>query len=95
MAESRRLPLDAVRKVADGRIFTSAEAKDAGLIDGIGYLDDAIILAKRRANLSEARVVMYHRPGEYRSNIYSMQLINLDLGELAEPGAKFLYLWLP
>ena len=95
VAESRRLPLDAVRKVADGRIFTSAEAKDAGLIDGIGYLDDAIILAKRRANLSEARVVMYHRPGEYRSNIYSMQLINLDLGELAEPGAKFLYLWLP
>lgn len=95
IAEERKLSPDAVRKMADGRIFTSAEAKAGGLIDGVGYLEDAIELAKKKANLAEARVVTYFRPGEYKANIYSMSLINLDLGDLADPGAKFLYLWWP
>ena len=95
VAESRKLPLQVVGGLADGRIFTSAEAKASGLIDDIGYLEDAIGLAKSKAGLTKARVVMYHRPGEYRSGIYSMQLINVDVGELAEPGARFLYLWWP
>jgi protease-4 len=95
VAEERKLTPDNVRKMADGRIFTSAEAKAGGLIDGVGYLEDAIELAKKQANLSQARVVTYFRPGEYKANIYSLNLINLDLGDLADPGAKFLYLWWP
>jgi len=95
VAEERKMTPDAVRKMADGRIFTSAEAKSGGLIDGVGYLEDAIELAKKKANLSEAEVVTYFRPGEYKANIYSLSLINLDLGDLADPGAKFLYLWWP
>jgi protease-4 len=95
VARSRNLPIDRVRALADGRIFSSAEARDAGLIDGVGYLEDAITLAKQRASVPDARVVMYHRPGEYRSTIYSSSLINLDLGELPGMGATFLYLWVP
>jgi protease-4 len=95
IAEERKLAPEAVRAMADGRIFTSKEAQAGGLIDGIGYLEDAIELAKKRAGLKEATVVTYFRPGDYRANIYSMNLINLDLGELAEPGASFLYLWWP
>jgi protease IV len=95
IAEERRMTPDAVKKMADGRIFTSREAQAGGLIDGIGYLEDAIELAKKKAGLPEAKVVTYFRPGEYRTNIYSMNLINIDLGDLADPGAKFLYLWWP
>lgn len=95
IAEERRMTPDAVKKMADGRIFTSREAQAGGLIDGIGYLEDAIELAKKKAGVLEATVVTYYRPGEYRSNIYSMSLINIDLGDLADPGAKFLYLWWP
>ena len=95
IAEERKLPLDAVKKIADGRVYTSGEARAAGLIDGIGYLDDAVELAKKQAHLSEARVVTYFRPGEYKPNFYSMNLINIDLGEMADPGARFLYMWWP
>jgi protease-4 len=95
IAEERKMSPEAVRKMADGRIFTSAEAKAGGLIDGVGYLEDAIELAKKQANLPQARVVTYFRPGEYKANIYSLSLIDLDLGDLADPGAKFLYLWWP
>ena len=95
IAEERKMTPDAVKKMADGRIFTSQEAQAGGLIDGIGYLEDAIELAKKKAGLKDATVVTYFRPGEYRTNIYSMNLINVDLGDLADPGAKFLYLWWP
>ena len=95
VAQRRGLAPDAVKKAADGRVMTSDEAKTLGLIDGIGYLEDAVELAKKKAGIAEASVVMYHRPGEYRNNIYSLSLVNIDLGELSEPGAKLMYLWWP
>jgi protease IV len=97
VAEERKMDPGRVRKLADGRIYTSTEAKEAGLIDGIGYLDDALNQAKTLANISQAKVVTYVKPGEFRPTIYSvnMNLFNLNLGELAVPGTKFTYLWMP
>lgn len=97
VAQDRKLSPEDARKLADGRIYTGPDAKDAGLIDDIGYLDDAFEKARTLAGLDDATVVTYVRPGEYRPNVYSMNvnLLNLDLGELAEPGMKFTYLWMP
>jgi len=95
VALERRLSPDAVKKAADGRIMTSQEAQTLGLIDGIGYLDDAVELAKKKAGLRDATVMLYVRPGEYRTTIYSQSLINIDFGGFTEPGAQFLYLWWP
>jgi protease-4 len=95
VAESRQLPLDAVKRLADGRIYTSQEAQVAGLIDGIGYLDDAIEQAKKLAHLEQASVVTYVRPGEYRANLYSVNFVNIDMGDVMEPGMHVMYLWWP
>lgn len=95
VAKERNLSREGVKAVADGRIMSSQEARAAGLIDDIGYLDDALERAKKEAGIADARIVTYHRQGEYRPTIYSMNLINLDMGELFEPGMKFLYLWWP
>jgi protease-4 len=52
-----------VRRRADGGIFTADEAKRFGLIDQIGYLEDAIDEAKREAGLGEDyQAVEYERP---------------------------------
>ena len=103
IAKERRMPEDKVRAFADGRIYTARRAKELGLVDRVGYLEEAVEVAKQAARLSEARVVMYHRPREYRSNIYSgtpvpepiqpslLQLSSLLIG----PGPRFLYLWWP
>jgi len=95
VAEGRKMDPERVRKLADGRIYTSREAKETGLIDQIGYLEDAFKQAKVLANLERATIVTYLRPGEYRPNIYSMNLININFGDLAGPGVRFTYLWLP
>jgi protease-4 len=95
VAEGRKMDPERVRQLADGRIYTSKEAKDAGLIDQIGYLDDAFKQARTLANLERATIVTYMRPGEYRPNIYSMNLININFDDFAGPGIRFTYLWLP
>ncbi len=41
-----------IDELADGSIYTAAEAQDSGLIDGIGYLDDAITQAETFAGLT-------------------------------------------
>ncbi|MEE9205217.1 MAG: signal peptide peptidase SppA [Nitrospirales bacterium] len=96
---------DQVRKLADGRIYTGEQAMALGLVDSLGYLEDAIELAKQEAGLSEARVVTYRRPGEYHHNIYSRLigggtiwtgLANLDLLALVRGRTpQFMYLWMP
>lgn len=53
-----------LRSVLDGRVFTADEAVAVGLVDGIGYLDDAIAEAERRAGLipGASTVVRVFRP---------------------------------
>src|SRR5262249_56609657 len=51
--------------------YTAEQAKALGLVDEIGYMDDAVAAARKAAGVAQARVVMYHRPKEYRSNYYS------------------------
>jgi protease IV len=104
VSESRKIPEARVRAFADGRIYTSEQARALGLVDRIGYLDEAVAAARQAAGLAEARVVMYHRPREYRSNVYSAtlpssgpeSLLSQAAGLLGGgPGARFLYLWWP
>ena len=41
VAFHRDLPMETVRKLADGRIYTANQAQELGLVDEIGYLKDA------------------------------------------------------
>ena len=45
VSDGRGIEFDTVKKLADGRIFTGRMAKDLGLVDEIGNLQDAIMLA--------------------------------------------------
>jgi protease-4 len=56
--------LDYTRYRADGGIFTAEQAVSPafGLIDQIGYLDDAVEKARQLAGLADARVITYDRP---------------------------------
>ena len=100
-----QLSADQIKKLADGRIYSGEQAKAAGLVDEIGYLDEAIELAKKKAGLTEARVVTYRRHGEYQNNIYSRvignssglsNLAHMDLLSIVRGGSpQFMYLWMP
>lgn len=91
-----------VDRLADGRIYSAAQALENGLVDELGGLSDAVAAAEEAAGLSSSRVVTYHRPHEYRSNLYSVASppVSLDFQWSTEwrkllPSPTFLYLWTP
>ena len=100
-----KLPADRVKTLADGRVYSATRAKELGLVDDLGYMDDAMTAAKAAAGTPRVKVVMYHRPWGYRANVYasgegaSASGLRLPLSGLS-PAAlldaarpRFLYLW--
>lgn len=57
VSESRNLSREQVVKIADGGIFTAARAKELGLIDAIGYREDAMGEACKLAGIESAALV--------------------------------------
>ena len=51
VADGRNLPVEEVRKFADGRIFTGTQAKDLGLVDEVGDEFVARELAAEMVNI--------------------------------------------
>jgi protease-4 len=56
-----------VRQIASGRIYTAAEAKEAKLIDEVGYLDDAIDKAATLAGIPAGKSPRVTILGQQRS----------------------------
>lgn len=53
VANARKMDLNAVEEVAQGRIWSSQDAVEVGLADEIGGLNDAVEKAKELANLAD------------------------------------------
>jgi len=88
----------------DGRIFTAAQAHERRLIDSIGYLDDALTLARQHAGCPQAAAVLLHRPRDRAKTVYDVTPntpIQAALIPFSVPGLDrsrlptFLYLWQP
>ncbi len=55
----------------DGRIFSSTQALERGLIDRIGFLDEALALARQLGGCPQGGVVMYHRCNDPARSVYA------------------------
>ena len=103
LVESRKLPMDTARRLADGRVYTAQQALDLKLIDRIGYMDDALELTRKAIWVDQAKVVVYHRPSEYRATYYARSeaptgSLDMSISRLASvvgSGPGFFYLWWP
>jgi protease IV len=61
VATGRGMDEAVVKKLADGRVYSGAQAKDLGLVDELGNLEYAVDLAAKRVGLEESPVVYYSR----------------------------------
>ena len=59
VAKGRGMDEASVRKLADGRIYSGAQAKELGLVDQLGTLEDAIDLAAKHVGLDDEPAVYY------------------------------------
>jgi protease-4 len=107
VAQHRDVSAENLRHIATGRVFLAQEAFDLGMVDQVGYLQDAIQLAREMGQLPEnPRIVTYRRTKYPDDNLYNpstMQvpgkataLFDLGLDVYVPPlRAGFYYLWVP
>jgi protease IV len=96
VSSGRKLDLQEVRSMADGRVFTGRDAKERKLIDEIGNFQDAIDLTAKLSGISgKPRLLRLSRP-----RVTLLDVLTTDLSRLVpfngqgmQSQIKFQYLW--
>jgi protease-4 len=58
--------------IFDGRILVGPQACQCGMVDQLGFLEDALAAARAAAHPAQARVVMYHRANDPALSPYAI-----------------------
>ena len=107
IAEHRRINPQSLKEISSARIFLADDALRLGMVDRVGYISEAIRVAKKLAELPEnAKVIVYRRTEFPDDNLYNTStsqyegrgpsIVSLDLpASLTSYQAGFYYLWQP
>jgi len=86
VAEGRHKTPAEIDMVAQGRVWTGAQAKDRGLVDALGGLDTAVSIAKQRAHIpadEEVDLVVYSPRRSFYEALTQLGRSNSSLGSWA------------
>lgn len=86
VAESRSQTYDDIKAIAGGRVWIATSAKDIGLVDEIGGIDDALTYAASLAELEDYQVEYYGQELSPEEMIIKEVLEQLDVS-IGEPKA--------
>ncbi len=94
VSEGRGMKFEEIKNIADGRIFTGRMAKEIGLVDELGNLQDAIMLAGELTGIKGEPEVVYKKE---KFNFIDMLKgeLPMKLMEGAFQGIKLKYLLTP
>ncbi len=107
IAEHRKIDPESLKEISSARIFLADDALKLGMVDRVGYIAEAVSLAKKLAELPEnAKVIVYRRTEYPDDNLYNtstshyegrgLSIVSLDLpASLTSFQAGFYYLWQP
>jgi len=93
VAEGRKMKVEKVRELADGRVFTGEQALENGLVDQLGTLDDAVNVAAKLGGIAGEPEVISKKDKLSFIDILSNK-IPKQLADLA-PTVAIKYLYLP
>ena len=95
VAEGRKLPIEKVAAIADGRIFAGEQAMAVGLVDEMGNLEDTIQIAARLGGIKGKPAVIYTR--RKKSSLLDFftesiaQRLKEEVRDTTQPGLD--YIW--
>ncbi|VGO17415.1 Putative signal peptide peptidase SppA [Pontiella desulfatans] len=82
------------RELLDGRVFTAGQALENNLIDGVGYMQDAIDKLTFLLDVDDVYIVRYYEPrGFFETLMAAKTPVIPDFTAMESP--RFLYLWKP
>lgn len=91
-ADGRKMEVEDIKKIAEGRVWTGEMAKELKLVDELGGIDRAIAIAAERAEITEYTVLSYPKQDEFFTSLlktgtdhYLSMGLKKQLGEWYEP----------
>ncbi len=78
VATGRHMDPDAVRKLADGRVFTGRQAKEYGLVDAMGNYYDALTYTAQKVHLDADKPPVR----EYREGVSFRSLFGTEMSRM-------------
>ncbi len=91
VAEGRKMDRSKVAQVADGRILTGEQAKQLGLVDQLGNLQDAIDTAAKMVGIEGKPVVLYPKKKFSLLELLVEGITEAILNTLTEKGVQLNY----
>lgn len=91
VAEGRKLPVESVRKIADGRIFSGRQAIKAGLVDELGDLDFAVKTAARLAGLKGEPEILVKKERHNLLDLFTSRIHESVSGMIPTSELKYMY----
>ena len=95
VADGRKLPVEQVEQIAQGRVWLGTDAKSIKLVDGLGNLNDAIAKAAQLAKISDYGTQEYPASADWMDQLldrvsgtsgsYLDEQLRLTLGDLYKP----------
>ena len=74
-AEGRGMSQDEIKKIGEGRVWSGVRAKEIGLIDELGSINDALVKAAELAELEQYEVTEYPEPEDiWKKMLESFQM---------------------
>jgi protease IV len=96
VAAGRGMDAERVRRLADGRIFTAESALAEGLIDEIGYWDDALRAMATVLDVADVKVIRYERKMEWSEWLMNVRHpLDLRAAMPLPDRPQVMYLWDP
>ena len=68
-AEGRGMTTEAIEKIAEGRVWTGAAAKELGLVDELGGLEKAVDIAAEKAGVESYSIISYPSESNFLSTL--------------------------
>ncbi len=91
VSEGRKMPIDKVREIADGRVFSGRQAVKAGLVDELGDLDYAIKAAAKMAGIKGEPEVITKKETSHILDLLSGRIQGSISKILPSPELKYMY----
>ena len=92
-ADGRGMSVEAIEKIAEGRVWTGATAKELGLVDELGGLDKAIDIAAEKAGVEAYSIINYPSQSGFFSTLMDEGKDNYINGKMIDAlGESYHYL---
>lgn len=88
-ADGRNIPIDELKKIAEGRVWTGSMAKDLKLVDELGGMDKAMDEAVKRAGIEHYTVISYPEPSSFLTSLLETKADNYINGRLEESFGEY------